>query len=537
MSALQQGRAAFEDHAWGDAFAQLSSADEETPLDLDDLERLAMAAYLIADEAAYVKAWTRAHQEAALAKDAPRAARNAFYLAVSFLFKGDMAPGMGWVGRGGRVLAESDIDCSERAWLLTLTNLPVMFTGDPASALVGFTEAAEIAERFDDADADTLTRLSRGQSLVMLGRSAEGLSLLDEVMVAVTIGEVSPLLAGLAYCATIDTCQRVFDLRRAREWTAALLRWCASQPDLVPYRGNCQIHRCELLQLQGAWPEAMDAAEEACERLGIAGGSLVGRARYQIGEIHRLRGSFDEAEASYRQASDLGEPPEPGLSLLHLARGAKDVAHASISRALGEAEDPTARSRILPSYVDVMVATGHLLQARQAADELSQIARHIDVPFLHAVASQAAGTVALAEGDPAAALKSLREAQVTWRELEAPHDGARVRVLIALACRQLGDESTALMEIDAARRGFAELGAAPEVAGLASTAAKAAGGLTARELEVIALVASGKTNKTIAAELVLSEKTVARHIANIFTKLGVSSRSAATAYAYENDLV
>ncbi len=536
--ALKRGREAFRTRVWGEAFACLSNADLEEALEAEDLERLAITTYMVGKDDASADAWTRAHHYYQRHQNPPAAARCACWHACGLFFKGDMAPAMGWVARGQRVLETAEEDCPEQGWLLFLSALPIMFQGDPETAYSSFVRAGEIAERFNDHDVMTLSRLGRGQSLIMRQRTAEGTALLDELMVAVVSGEVSPLVAGVAYCAVIDLCQSVFDLRRAREWTAALSRWCDSQPDLVPYRGNCLVHRCEIFQLQGAWTDALEAAELACEWLsGPTAWDSLGSAYYQLGEIERLRGEFEKAEHAYRQANRAGRQPEPGRSLLRLAQHQPQVAAASIRRALDETQEPMGRSRLLPAYVEIMLAADDVTAAKSAADELAAIAVHFDAPFLHAVVASSAGAVLFAEGDSQAALARLRDAFVAWRELDAPHHAARVRVLIGLACRALGDNSSAEMELDAARAAFEELGAVPDLERMAKLTAGATGGLTRREMEILGLVASGKTNRAIATELFLSERTVARHVSNIFTKLGLFSRSAATAYAYEHGLV
>jgi DNA-binding NarL/FixJ family response regulator len=534
----ERARGAFERRLWGDAFDQLSAAHRAGQLDVEDLERLAVAAYMVGRDDACDDAWVEAHRTWSHGGEAERAARCAFWQALGLFFRGDLAPAMGWVARGGRVLGDSRGESVEQAWLRMLTALPRLFEGD-ADVYSSFVDAGAIAERFADADATMFARLCRGYALILQGRVAEGVALLDEVMVAVTADEVAPLLAGIAYCQVIALCQAVFDLRRAREWTDALTRWCDSQPDLVPFRGNCLVHRCEIFQLQGAWTEALESARRARELLaGPPAWDALGSAYYQLAEIERLRGELSEAEESYRQASLAGRDPEPGMSLLRLARGRVDLALPTIRRALDEAEDPIARSRLLPACVEVMLEAEDVAAARAAADELAEIATQLDAPYLTALAADAAGAVILAEGDTRAALAKLRTAQRSWRELEVPHQAARVRVLIGIACRELGDDASAELEFEAARSMLEELGARPDLERLARIAGSPRpGGLSRRESEVLTLVAAGKTNRAIATELFISEKTVARHVSNIFAKLSLSSRAEATGFAYKHGLV
>jgi DNA-binding CsgD family transcriptional regulator len=522
---------------WRDAFDDLAATHREGRLDVEDLELLAVAAYMVGRDDACQEAWMAAHQAWLRRGEAERAASCAFRLALGLFFRGDLAPAMGWVARGGRLLEESRSDSVEQAWLRMLSALPRLFAGD-ADASSSFAEAGEIAERFGDADATMFARLGSGYALILEGRVADGMALLDEVMVSVTADEVAPMLAGIAYCQVITLCQAVFDLRRAREWTEALTRWCDSQPDLVPFRGHCLVHRCEIFQLQGAWTEALESAQRACEWLaGPPTWDALGSAYYQLAEIQRLRGELAEAQESYRQASLAGRDAEPGMSLLRLAQGRVDLALPAIGRALDEAQEPIARSRLLPAYVEVLLAAGDVGTARAAADELTGVAAQVDAPYLSALAAEASGAVALAEGDPQAALAVLRRAHHSWRDLDAPYQAARVRLLIAVACRELGDGASAELEFEAARSALEELGARSDLERLARLAGPPRpGGLSRREGEVLMLVAAGKTNRAIASELLISEKTVARHVSNIFAKLRLSSRAEATAYAYKHGL-
>jgi len=508
-----------------------------------ELERLATAEYVAGDRAASEAAWARAYEQYLAEGNAPRAARSAFWVGIQAIDSGEHARAQGWFARAQRVLDEGgQHDCAERGLLLLPVAVRMAMAGDAAGSYASFTRAAEIGKRFGDRDLITFARHGQGRALLHLGRIDEGLALLDEAMVAITAGEVTPLIVGDVYCSVIEACHEIFDLRRAHEWTEALARWCASKPGQVVYRGLCLVRRAEVMQVHGAWPKAIDETEKACEcLLKPPPQRAVGGAYYQRGELHRLRGDWSLAEEAYRQASEWGRTPQPGLSLLRLAQGRVDSAATKIRRALDERNDRLSRAKILPAYVEIMLAAKDIAAAKAAAGELSEIATAVGALFLRAKASYASGAVLLAEGRSDAAVMATRKAWALWQELEAPYDAARARAQIGRAMRTLDDDESAELESGAARKVFEELGAAPDVAALENEAASrpstGEGPLSAREIEVLRLVATGKTNRAIADALKISEKTVARHISNIFTKLGLTSRAAATAYAYEHRLV
>lgn len=540
---LERGRDAFARRAWRDACELLAAADAAAPLAPEDLERLATTAYLVGRDDASVEAWTRAHHEHLLAGNVPRAARCAFWLILELLSSGEWARAGGWLAASRRLLDEGRHDCAERGLLLVLAARGHLKDRDEPAAQDAARKAAALGDRFGDPELTVFARLSQALALTRRGEADAAVTLLDEVMVGVTTREVSPIAVGTVYCAVIEACYEILDIGRAREWTDALSQWCASQPELVPFRGHCLVHRAETMRLCGAWSSAAEEAEHACRRASRFAGNPIGAAFYELAEIHRMRGRFDEAEEAYRRASEHGRSPEPGLALLRLAQGRIQAAETAIRRALERPQSRRVRADVLAGGVEILIAARDLTTARAAVEELSAMAAGLRASFLRALSAQTTGALLLAEGSPRGAFDALRAAWMEWQAIEVPYEAARVRAMMGLACRRLGDEDAAELEFSAARQVFGRLGAAPDVArvdGLLDSPpveADAATPLTTRELQVIRLIAAGRTNRAIAGELAISERTVDRHVSNILTKLDLSSRSAATAYAYEHGLV
>jgi DNA-binding CsgD family transcriptional regulator len=539
---LETGREAYERRAWKTAYLALTAADRREPLGTEDSWRLALSAHLSGHDAEFLILIERAHQACLQTEDAIGAARCAFWLGVHLADRGEMGAASGWLGRANRLLERDGSDCVERGYLLLPAAHQKLGSGDPDGAYRLAADAVRIGERFRDADLLAFALHVQGHALMNQGRVEEGLARMDEAMVAVAADELSPLVTGLVYCSVIGGCRRFYALGRAHEWTSALKAWCDAQPELVLYRGECLVYRAEILQLHGAWQEALAEARRAADPTnGQVDARIAGAAFYQQGEVHRLRGESAAAEDAYRSARGLGREPQPGLALMRLAQGDGDAAVATIRRILVETQDPLRRARLLPASIEIELAAGDDAEARRGCEELEEVAAAYGTSVLDTMLAHARGAVALAGDDALASLVALRQATQGWHELDAPHEAARARVLLALACRELGDDDTFALELDAARAIFEKLGAAPDVARVDALRQRrrATGhhGLTPRELQILALVATGRTNRAIAGELFISEKTVARHVSNIFLKLGLSSRAAATAYAYEHELL
>ena len=541
-SALERGRDAYAARAWGDARALLQQADAAEPLVPSDLVLLATASYMLGHDEEWVAAHERAHHLHLDADEIEQAARAAFWIGMTLALRGELGPAEGWLGRAQRLLDESGADCAERGFLLIAYGHALLSTGDAAAAGKAGAEAGAIARRFGDRDLFAFAVLLEGQAALYEARVSDGLLLLDEAMVAVMTEDLSPVVSGISYCGVILACQEVFELRRAREWTLALQRWWEQQPDMVAFTGRCLIHRAEILQLGGSWEDALDEARRACRRFAETRNPTTGLALYREAELLRLRGDLEGAESAYRAASRAGWEPQPGLAQLRLAQKRVDAAVAAVRRAAAESADPLRRAVLLPAYVEIMLAAGEVEAARLACAELETVAQRYSSAMLGAIVAYERGAVELACGNAPGALDFLRRALDAWRTLEAPYEVARTRVLIAEACRALDDSEACALELEAALAHFVQLGALPDAARVERLLGGAAGddtghGLSQRELEVLRLVAAGKSNREIAGTLVISEHTVARHVQNIFGKLRISSRAAATAFAFEHDLV
>lgn len=535
---LEVGRRSYDAHDWPAAYRSLCAAETAAPLDARDRVRLGLASGLLGRDDECDRYLADAFREAAEAGDTATAVTAAFWASFVLANRGETAQARGWCERARRLVGEAtdSVGVTPPGCAVVLLESLLAFRGGQADLGPRFAAIAADASANKQPDLEALAGMGEGYSLVLTGQVEAGMRRLDEVMVAVTSGEVHPMAAGLVYCATIDACRATLDVHRSAQWTAALSRWCEEQPGLVPYRGQCLVHRVQVMLLRGLWEEAVDEADRAYDLLSRPPQASVGAALYERAELHRLRGELPEAEDKYSRASRWGHDPQPGLALLRLAQGRPDTAAAGLRRTLAEPVESTVLPVVLGAYVEALLASDELGEAAAAVSRLREAAGELGVPMVGALSACAEARLALATGDPATALRSGRRAWTLWHGLDAPYHAARSRVVVAEACRALGDEDAARMELEAALSGFEELDARLDVRAVQQLLAHAESPLSPREREVIRLLASGLTNRAIAGRLFVSEKTVARHLSNIFTKLGVSTRTAAAAYAFEHHL-
>jgi class 3 adenylate cyclase len=458
---LDRARQALEDHAWQDALDGFARIDAAEGLAGEDLERLADAARWSVRPQDSLEALERAYAAYSGDGNERRAAYVALNLASEYSDRLQPAIAQGWFRRASRLL-EPLPEGVEHGYRELALARACLDQGALEDTMRHATAVLDIGTRFANRDLQAYGLILQGRVLISKAQVEHGLSLIDEAAVAAVGGELTPYTTGVIYCLTILVCRDLADYRRAGEWTEAASRWCERQA-IGGFPGICRVHRAEIMRLRGAWSEAEDEARRSTEEL-MAFGKLgvAGSGFYEIGEVRLRIGDLDAAEEAFSQAHQLGHEPQPGMALLQLARGRTVAARSSIGAAVADESEPLARARLIPAQVEIALAVHDVEDAREAAEELRDIASTYDAPVLHASAHQALGTVLISEGDAVAAVAELRRTVRHWSDTDLPFETAQARRWLAVAYRSGGDEASALLELRAAEATFRRLGAALE---------------------------------------------------------------------------
>ena len=533
---LELGRSAAQRGDWGMAYEVLSNLRREKGLDVEDLYRLGDAAWWLGLIRETLSICEECHERFLAEGNVGRAGGIAIELAFSWFLRGQPTIGSGWLSRG-RALLDGQPLRLEHGLLLWIEAGERRAAGDVDGATRAAHELKRMATDLDEPVLGCLGLMLEGTLAIRAGDVERGFGLVDEAMLPVLAGRVEPAMAGNLYCQLISVCTDLADMARARRWTDATQRWCDTFSSAVMFTGICRVHRTQLLRLQGSWESALGEAAAAARELAELNVEAAAEAHYEIGQTHRMRGNLADAQAEYEIAAALGRVPEPGFSLLLLAAGRLDDAGSSIRRSLAEQDDPFRRARLLAAQAEIACARSDHETAEVATAELERIAERYASPGFRAWAATSRAAVLLRSADPGNAVTPLRAALAAYREMGASYDAAAARAMLGEALRATGDVASAEAETAAAQASFLAMGAAPPadwVVALSDPAAESPpGGLTTRETEVVRAVAEGLSNRDVAARLVISEKTVARHLANVFAKLGVSSRTAAAAWVHQ----
>jgi DNA-binding NarL/FixJ family response regulator len=457
------------------------------------------------------------------------AALTATVLGIFHTARGDEPQAAGWLGRAGR-LADDVPECTAHGYLLSFTVVEAsLMAGQPVAAVDGARRVQDLGRRTAAPDLVAMGLNGEGRALIRSGHLVAGLALLDEAMVTVLDGQLTPFISGTLYCHTIAACHEISDLQRMARWTDLAERWLSTFPAAVFFGGLCGVHRAQLLLLRGEWAEAEQRALRIVTDLDANRIDYAAEAWYVVAEARRLRGDPSAADA-YDEAHARGRDPQPGRALLRLQDGDSAGASASVRAAVAAAgTDPLRRAPLCAAAVEIAVAAGRLDDAAVAASELESTAATYATSGLEAMAAAARGAVLLAGDRAEQALPVLREACRRWYELGAASAAASICFRLAEAYRAVGDELSAAAEIARAEATYERLGAPRPVA-------DSPGGLTRRECEVLVLVADGRSNREIGEGLFISDRTVARHLTNIYHKIGVTSRTQAARYAIDHGM-
>lgn len=515
---------------WRAVHAGLASASDE--LSTSDLGLLAEAAWWLGDSPESMAVSERVYTRLIAEGETHRAADRALRLALEWMVRGDVSVGMAWLARARRVIADLPRGVLHGYLLYVDAAADLDLTGPPEDADEAARQIDALAREHDDPTLRSFALVTRGLAAVRRGHTRDGFADLDQAMLPVVAGQVDALWSGDLYCTVIHLCDELGDLARMRAWTEGMTRWAEPQGRSFMYAHVARIHELQLLVAEGAW-ETVEAelGARSADLVG-AHGWLAGEGYYTLGEVRRLRGDAAGAREAYDLARALNHDALPGAALLTAAGGSPGEALDELRIGLADATR-LGRARMLPAAVDLALAEGEPTYARTLAAELEETAEWFSTPGLLARAAQARAAILVAEDRPADAVVLLEQAAAVHRQQRHRHATATVHEALARAHRAAGRPDRADAAAATALAIHRQLGAVPDVVRLSGGAHRPCG-LTERELEVLRAVAAGATNREVAVALVISEKTVGRHLANIFTKVGVGTRTAAAAWARDN---
>ena len=527
---LLAARTAHGRRDWHASYEAFTRAGQDTPLGTDDLDAMSTAAWRLGRGKESLRVAERVFAQLART-DPPSAAMKAVDLALAWVTRGDLNIGQGWMNRARRLL-DGTAEGPTHGYLAYLDAVAAAITGDAQALAEQARVLREMRARLESPAVTALCHVAEALAAIGEARMTEAYGLIDEAMLPVLADQVPIDWAADIYCVVLNQCHRLADLPRMRAWTQSMERWCNDFAASANYGGVCDVHRLQLSAATDDYGLLEHRLVRASRELEEVNSWAAGEGYYQLGEVRRLRGDADGAFAAFSRARALGVEPQPGEALLRCAIGHSDTAWTELRVALA-GEDRLGRMRLLRGAVEVALARNSLDEAERHCSELESGAEAFGTPGFRAWAAHARGALLVQQGRYGEALDALEAALREYRIQQSRYDTAQVYDWMAVAHKALGDDELAAADSATAENIYAQLGVEPApVCGQ-----RTPGGLTKREIDILRRVAGGATNKQVAEQICISEKTVSRHLANIYGKLGVSSRTAAVAWAHTNNLL
>jgi DNA-binding NarL/FixJ family response regulator len=527
---LVAARNAYSRGDWRSAYDHYGCAGTTEHLNTDDLSSFGMAAWRLGYGRESIRLSEEAFNRLVAENNTRTAAMKAADVALQWLNGGDQTITRVWVNRARRLLESSPED-EAFAYLLYVDSQLSVIDGQYDAGVQRALELEEFVSQRNSPGLTALCLTASGLSKLPFARTSEALADLDEAMMPVLAGQVPVDWASDIYCAVIHECYRLGDLSRMKTWTNAMDKW-REGPEVAAswYGTTCEIHKWQLLSATADYRELEQRLVNALNAIEDFHAPTAGEGHYELGDIRRRMGDIDGAREAFAKARELGFDPLPGEALLRCQLGEDAAASSDLRMRMDAEHDEITRIRLLPAAIEIALARDRIDEADQYCCELEEGAERYDSPGFRAWALHARGAVLVKKDAPAEALPILQDALRRYRSTQRRYEMAQVCEWMARARQATGDSAGAASDAATAESMYRELGARSTL----TKNAELPGGLTKREVEVLALITAGASNRDVAKQLFISEKTVGRHLANIFVKLDVPSRTAAAAWAHEN---